>query len=118
DRHSASRRAPGWLGRLLTSWTRRGDGARVTASTRFYADLLAELRRAGLEKPAWTPPLRHASKAVSASDTAAGGAAADASMLYYQARFGGRELSAQEQTHGAGLVAQVRARLGGRGKRG
>jgi len=111
-------RSPGWLGRLLTNWTRRGDGARVTTSTRFYADLLAELRRAGLEKPAWTPPLRHASKAVSASDATAGGAAADASMLYYQARFGGRELSAQEQAQGAGLVAQVRARLGGRGKKG
>lgn len=64
----------------------------VPAQFRFYQQLLDLLRKRGLAKPAWRPPMDHAG-AVESADAPLGAAARRLTALYYQARFGGRPLS-------------------------
>lgn len=59
---------------------------------RFYDEALRALARRGLAKPASRPPMAHAS-VIGAADPDAASALAALSTLYYDARFGGRELS-------------------------
>ncbi len=64
------------------------DGARATLE-HLYALVLLSLRRAGLEKPKWVPPLTHA-RALGGAHPDLAVPVSSLSSLYYEARFSGR----------------------------
>jgi len=77
---------------------------------KFYARLLSVLSRAGFAKPDHRPPLSHAG-AMGASVPEAGADTAELSRLYYQVRFGRRDLSAQQASEAERLLARVERSL-------
>jgi len=98
----------GWLGTwvvrfFLSRWRsspRRSRGwgepqlCEINARSKFYFDILANLRKLGMAKPDWRPPLDHAD-AINES-LPASRALRQAASLYYAARFGLRELTPDE----------------------
>jgi hypothetical protein len=65
------------------------------AQVSFYRRCLVRLRRLGLDKPRWRPPLAHAS-AIAADSAPASESLRILADLYYAARFGRRPLTAAE----------------------
>jgi transglutaminase-like putative cysteine protease len=108
-------RITGRLGVSIPRWLRLGQrrdrGPVITEQTRFYADMLAELRRAGLPKPETDTPLAHAAGPVSTADADAGAAAQRVTSVYYAARFGQQPLTAQDRASVKADIAALRARL-------
>jgi transglutaminase-like putative cysteine protease len=80
--------------------TRRGPfiqaGAAKRVNVRFYGRMLDALRRRGLTKPAWRPPLDHA-RALAARGEAVAESVASLASLYYAVRFGGMTLGEAER---------------------
>lgn len=74
----------------------------------FYLDMLRVLRRAGLDKPDWKPPLQHA-LAVSSRNPEAGELVREITDVFYEARYGRMPLDSQS-VHGAGQLVHRLAR--------
>lgn len=62
----------------------------------FYLDMQRILRRAGLAKPDWRPPRDHA-ELVSAKHPEAAESVQEVTRLFYEARYGGRQLKSEER---------------------
>lgn len=81
----------------------------------FYLDMLEVLRRAGLAKPHWQPPLQFAAELASRPPTESNGAIPDTvrrlTDVFYQARYGGHRLTRQELTETRQLVQELAASL-------
>lgn len=89
---------------------RRASARRLVRTLGFYIDMLAVLRRAGLEKPEWRSPLAHADT-IAESRPDAAELVRRIGSLYYAGRFGGRVLSDEEAAGGGRLVAELAAAL-------
>jgi hypothetical protein len=63
-----------------------------------------------MRKPEGTPPLEHARR-VAETSPALASALERIARLYYEARFGGRELSSAERAEGVALARLVRAKV-------
>jgi hypothetical protein len=74
----------------------------------FYGELLEELERRGVGKPAWRPPIDHAG-AIEGADPAAAVAARRLAELYYRVRYGERDLTEEERAGAEGLLRALRA---------
>jgi transglutaminase-like putative cysteine protease/type IV secretory pathway TrbD component/uncharacterized membrane protein len=74
------------------------------AQTVFYGEMLAILRRRGLPKPSWMPPLVHAD----AVGPELGRPVAELSRLYYASRFGRRLLTDEELQAAADALERLR----------
>lgn len=75
------------LVRRRWGWRRRADDP----AAGYYARMLRTLRRMGLGKPAWRPPLAHAAAIASQAPDAAR-LVERISRAYYSVRFGGKEI--------------------------
>ncbi|MBC7771812.1 MAG: DUF3488 domain-containing protein [Pyrinomonadaceae bacterium] len=116
----------GWLGVHVArvAWSQRGmrsvhrnsdfraDPALrgLLAQAKFHERLERVLRRAGLERPRYAPPLTHA-RAVGVRQAEAGRDVAVLADLYYRIRFGRQPLSESELAEAQGLVSRVEAAL-------
>ncbi len=76
----------------------------------FYTQTLDALEHAGMAKPRWTPPLRHALGLATRHPDLASEVAAIA-RLYYQVRFGRRALSTDQAADAQAMVGRVQALL-------
>ncbi len=89
------------------------DQRRMLKQLGFYADMLVTLRRAGLAKPHWQPPLLYA-KAVQLQSPEAATIIEKLTAAFYSIRYGGAELSpkelAQKQRQVTELEAVLRSR--------
>ena len=77
----------------------------------FYLDMLQVLHRADAAKPAWCPPLAHAS-ALAAHDAEAGRLVHALTERFYAARFGGDVLEREEVREASQQVDQLARHLG------
>jgi transglutaminase-like putative cysteine protease len=113
-------KAAGWLaarlglGHLLARWRARAGRVApglTTPQTRFYAQMLSTLAQAGLPKPGWVPPQRHALGPVSTASPQAGLASAELTALYYAARFGERDLTGAQRERAAAALVHLQESL-------
>jgi protein-glutamine gamma-glutamyltransferase len=94
----------GWAGVLRLLGLGPADGAKV----RFYTQLLALLRQAGVPKPENRPPIRHAGELVAAGlSPLAAELASELGQRYYAIRFGGAALTPQTQREAEALLARL-----------
>jgi protein-glutamine gamma-glutamyltransferase len=78
----------------------------------YYRDLLRILRKAGMAKPPWQPPLAFAQTLdESQNQPAAAAAMRQIGVLYYRLRFGGGEVTSQERRAAAAKVRELRLTL-------
>lgn len=78
----------------------------------FYGEMLEELEKRGLAKPAWRPPVEHAA-AIEAADAAAAAATRTLAALYYRVRYGGADLTAEERAGAEGVLRALRGPVTG-----
>lgn len=78
----------------------------ILAQLGFYKRSLARLRRMGMAKPRWRPPLAHA-RAIAAKSEGASEAMRTLSDLYYAARFGRRALTGEELSHAEAALKRL-----------
>ncbi len=104
---------------LSGDWTRARTPQATTIHTpelmraaRIYDRALAALRRAGMAKPVWKPPLDHAETL--GPSVPAAGALRRVSGVYYALRFGGCVPTAEELEGSVRAVAEIRGRASGR----
>ena len=76
----------------------------------FYLDMLRVLERAGLAKPANRPPLAHAGDLGERQPTAAA-IVRELTRVFYEARFGGRPLTADGITEARAAVQRLATTL-------
>ena len=88
--------------RVWASSVRPGD-----RDLRFYVQFLDALRRRGLAKPAWRPPLAHAG-AIQGEDARAADLARAITEIYYRARFSGRPPTREDRERARGIVRELR----------
>jgi hypothetical protein len=89
---------------------RDAESRRLLRQLGFYLDMLIVLRKAGLDKPAWQPPLAFAA-GLHQARPAAGLLVRQIARTYYRARYGGRRLSREELIRARRLVAELASRL-------
>jgi hypothetical protein len=89
----------------------KGEHQRMLRQLGFYVDMLTVLRRARQTKPTWRPPLDHAA-ALQESHANAAGLVRRITDLFYEARFGSRNLTPQEMREGRSMVQQLAGSLG------
>lgn len=101
-----------WRGRRPRPWRRAGRRDPALAArlsqVKFYDRLLKVLKRRGLAKPAWRPPLEHA-RAIDQTDRELGAAVRSLAGLYYEVRFGGASLRESERREAEEAVRRLRA---------
>lgn len=84
------------------------EGIPIPADAAFYKEALAVLAAAGSAKPSPAPPLSFADTL----STPAATPLRTIASLYYQSRFGGTPLTAQQQATGNASLADLKAALG------
>lgn len=83
---------------------------KLLEQTTFYARLLRVLRQAGIEKPAFQPPLTYAGH-VARTNTSAGADVERLARLYYQVRFGRVPLAANQIADAESALQRVEQAL-------
>ena len=104
---AAWRRIGTWLRarrRFMAEAARDPELVDRLAQTVFYGEMLAILRRRGLPKPSWRPPLVHAGEV----GPELGRSVAELSRLYYASRFGRRLLTDEELRAAADALDRLR----------
>jgi transglutaminase-like putative cysteine protease len=91
---------------------RDAETRRLLRQLGFYLDMLVALRRHGLAKPAWQPPLAFAGAVADAQPDAAG-LVAEITELYYAGRCGGRRLERSELQRARTMVERLEQTLKG-----
>lgn len=89
---------------------RGSDQQRLIRQLGFYLDMLTLLDRAKLSKPVWQPPINFAAQVASSGRPGASRAAElvrGLSSLFYEARYGGRPLTAEQIAESRTLLAQL-----------
>ncbi len=84
----------------------------------FYLDMLTVLRRAGLAKPAWQPPLAFAESLAERGHAAAAAPVRRIAHRFYAARYGNRLRDRRERTEMQALVGELSSALRGQDGRG
>jgi hypothetical protein len=72
----------------------------------FYLDMLAVLKRGGVQKPPWQPP-RHFADELEGEWPAAAELVTRITDVFYQVRYGGRRLDSRRMNHARALVRQL-----------
>lgn len=102
-------RLPAALLRLRLAALRGRKRYGEAALERRYAAAVSALSRAGFERPRWLGALDHAGR-LRAVDAALSESMAGLSALYYEAKFGGREIGDADIARADRLVREVRER--------
>jgi transglutaminase-like putative cysteine protease len=89
----------------------RSEARRLLRQLAFYLDMLDVLRRGGLVKPAWQPPL-HFAETVSERRPDVAPVVRDLSTRFYAARYGGREITVSEVEAARAAVRELAGTLG------
>ncbi len=89
---------------------RDSESRRFMSQLGFYLDMLAALRKGGVEKPWWQTPLAFSHELVETSPDA-GCAMRRITDVYYEARYGGRRLTGREISDIRQLVQELSAML-------
>jgi hypothetical protein len=98
-----------WAARTKDPKTgQRGDGARVEAATALYRALEAAMQAQGLTRPTSLPPLRHAEEIRGRKHPLAG-QVLTLTMVYLEARFGGRALTEDTRRDFERRLGEIRA---------
>jgi hypothetical protein len=82
--------------------------AACLAQATFYRELVALLRKRGLVRPGWKPPLAHA-RELSGTDPTLSSGAARLVELYYSIRYARRTLDPQELAEAGAVLDELRA---------
>ncbi len=82
---------------------------RMLAQLGFYLDMLLVLRRGGLEKPDWRPPLLHARAIAEHPEPAR--LVREITALFYEGRFGGQPVKGERVERAQSLVKQLATAL-------
>jgi len=95
---------------LRLNHLRGAEHQRMLKHLGFYLDMIEALRRAGIPKPPWQPPLQFAASLEHRrGDTA--DVVREITTLFYQARYGGKSLERSDRERAATLVQELSARL-------
>lgn len=78
---------------------------RMLAQLGFYMDMLLVLKRGGLEKPEWRPPLLHASAIADRAEPAR--LVHEITAMFYEGRYGGRPIKREGLERAHALVKQL-----------
>ncbi len=89
---------------------KRSEYRRLLRQLGFYLDMLDVLRRAGLAKPAWQPPLAYAD-AIQARRPEVADPVRSLTRVFYAARYGGRTLTTDESTLAREALTRLAQRL-------
>lgn len=89
---------------------RRGEYRNLMRQLGFYLDMLDVLRRGGLPKPEWQPPLAYA-EAIQSSRPEVAEPVRSLTSAFYAARYGGRMLSPDEAAQARAEVTRLAQRL-------
>ena len=81
-------------------------GSLPAEQVRFYVQLLTLMRRRGVAKPDWRPPLAHA-ESLGEQSPELSRAAAAITEIYYRARFGGRPLDRSDLAAAQGWLKKA-----------
>lgn len=95
-----------WPGRRHRSEREMLAGSLPAEQVRFYVQLLTLMRRRGVAKPDWRPPLAHA-ESLGEQSPELSRAAAAITEIYYRARFGGRPLDRSDLAAAQGWLKKA-----------